>query len=415
MLRATGRRITPTEVFQKNAPRFDTQRLITPIAMIPHFNHLPDPPIVNRFLRSIPIQHRCFQLAPFIALGPQHTLWTQRRFCATAAARKPKTKKLPASTIDNFFEGSDRKTLKPTSKWNRAALSLVVLKKKSAALGIGNWNIKKHMHLPSQSVFMDLQLRKDNLQNGKIRDLLVDVPQLMEKHGIFSTAANLQAALKTATPAAAIDMIKKSFGMEKVEEKVEEVLIQFRAAVRQSGATTGIDEKKIDAFALALARLCGLTTGKFNIDHRKYRLQLWGARCGSEADVYIIRSSTEDRVIIFEDKAGKQSMPRNGGHIGQIIGEMLMMKQHNEAAKAGNGSKDVFAIRIMNYHATLFKLVCTDAQLKVYRSRPVGHVPIPLATLYCTHDPEAQLGYSLLQTRERRLAMEGFTAIREVI
>ena len=253
------------------------------------------------------------------------------------------------------------------------------------------------------------------LQTDKNPVRHVNLPQVMEKHGIYSTPAKLQAALATATPANATGIIQRYGAADNVAEKVEEVLIQFKAALRQSEATTGIDEKKIDAFAMALARLCGLTTGKFKIDHRTYQLQLWGVRCGSDADVYIISSSTEDLVIIFEDKAGKQATPRNGGYIGQIIGEMLMMKEHNEAVKAGNGLKDVFAIRIINYHAAFFKLACSAAQLKVYRSSPVGQVPTPPATLYCTHDPEAQLGYNLLQKGERGLSMEGFTAIREIL
>ena len=151
----------------------------------------------------------------------------------------------------------------------------------------------------------------------------------------------------------------------------------------------------------------------FRIDHRKYQPTLWGTTCESDADVYLISSASE--VIVFEDKSGKQATPHNNGFVGQIIGEMMMMKQHNESTKKGSSGKDVFAARIINYHAAFFKLTCTAAQMTSFSGGAQGQVPAQLPLLFCSHDATKELGFDILNADERRMAMEAFTAIRETL
>ena len=324
-------------------------------------------------------------------------------------------KKISAAAVATFYD-ADGTTLRSTSQWTApGALTLVVFKESSRlGLSAAEWNQRKQKHLLSQVVFMALKLKKKNLRDDKDPAAHANIPKAMKDLGICRSPAEVQASI-AANPANATQVLRLYEQKAAVEKEVQEVLIQFQAAIRQADKATGVDEKKIDAFAMSIARLCGLTVGKFKIDHRKYQLKLWGTTCGSDADVYIISSASEDLVIIFEDKAGKQATPHNNGFVGQIIGEMMMMKQHNESTKKGSSGKDVFAARIINYHAAFFKLTCTAAQMTSFSGGAQGQVPAQLPLLFCSHDATKELGFDILNADERRMAMEAFTAIRETL
>jgi hypothetical protein len=121
-------------------------------------------------------------------------------------------------------------------------------------------------------------------------------------------------------------------------------------------------EKKIDQCAQHFLVLCGFGTDPFEITADGCDFKIFGKKCFSDGDHYVVVTPSNDLVLVFEDKSlqAGQVLSRQG-HLGQIVGELLQMLSVN---RGNRKFRSVFAVRFINYRVTAFRVDPVKAVLR---------------------------------------------------
>ena len=191
---------------------------------------------------------------------------------------------------------------------------------------------------------------------------------------------------------------------------------------RLDASARGGAETKVDYLAEALLKICGFDDGTFEITGMdKQRFDLFGRQCGAVPDHTVILSPKGDLVLVCEDKqkVKKTDFVGKQGHLGQIMCELLQILSLNLKAKHPV-IRNVFALRMINYHVACFRIDPIEDTLKKLvnvktKTTPTFSDGAKLTLLCNVENPEKRYGYSLIKPTERTKACQLLTDIRSFI
>jgi hypothetical protein len=183
-----------------------------------------------------------------------------------------------------------------------------------------------------------------------------------------------------------------------------------RARIEELSSTR--KEKKIDQCVEHFLILCGFNSSPFAITAEGADFNIFGMKCHSDGDHYVVVTPSNDLVLVFEDKSLMQDeVIKQHGHLGQIVGELLQLLSIN---RDNNVVRSVFAVRLINYCVTVFRLDVDQPTLKgLVESR---RVPLTKLQLLCSDaTPTKNRGLSLADPTERVKALQIMADIRNFI
>jgi hypothetical protein len=166
------------------------------------------------------------------------------------------------------------------------------------------------------------------------------------------------------------------------------------------------DEKAVDACARRFLAVNGFDEGDLASRSSRGTFKIFGKQCYADADLYVVQQRTDNIVVVVEDKWQREgSKLPPGGHLGQIVAEMLQAASTNYAEN--KVVHDVFAMRVVNYHVSFFRLVLSGQDATLESLIKTTTEPEKKLQLLCNHaNPESNLGLSLIDKAERRLALQ---------
>ena len=215
--------------------------------------------------------------------------------------------------------------------------------------------------------------------------------------------------------------------------RAEECLLADKQrAMAEKSAVNSDREKVIDTLAWTVATICGFdeyplvltATGLDDLitGQRAHEFKMFKQTVTSKPDLFVVRSANETAfpdkmVIIFEDKC--ESTVPHGGHLGQILGECLMMQYNNLIRHnfASSGTSSVYCMRLINHYIQFFALECTKTELtQICDTNPPTTELITKLRLICHQaDAETSSGLDLLDTTQRREAMVIASSLRQAV
>jgi hypothetical protein len=171
------------------------------------------------------------------------------------------------------------------------------------------------------------------------------------------------------------------------------------------------NEKVVDACARQFLVVNGLNKDDLTIRSLRGNFTIFGKPCYAEADHFVINNTMENIIVLVEDKwYGEGSKLAADGHVAQIVCEMLHAASTNYAKKKVH---DIFAIRVVNYHVSFFRLVLSGQVETLESLIKTDDKPKKKLLLLCSHaNPESNFGLSLIDKAERRLALQIMADIR---
>jgi hypothetical protein len=189
-------------------------------------------------------------------------------------------------------------------------------------------------------------------------------------------------------------------------------MVEALACARREELAKSRYEKKIDECAHWFLVLNGFADDPFTLTPQASDFTIFGKMCYSSADAYVVVSSTNDLVLVFEDKSLPQgSCITHQGHLGQIIGELLQMLSRNRDGKV---FRTVFAVRLVNYFVTTFRVDVDKQTLETLVQ--TDFVPKNKLRLHCSDpSPQTNRGLSLIDAAERARAVQLMASMRQFI
>ena len=127
-----------------------------------------------------------------------------------------------------------------------------------------------------------------------------------------------------------IEKVMKAMGCRvdpcsKVLEQNQQMVGQLARARREEKSQKR-HEKKIDYCATHFLILNGFASSPFSITAEGDDFKIFGKKCHSDGDHYVVVTPSNDLVLVFEDKSLKfDKVVKQQGHLGQIIGELLQL------------------------------------------------------------------------------------------
>ena len=186
-------------------------------------------------------------------------------------------------------------------------------------------------------------------------------------------------------------------------------MIKFLATAAHEELAPTRTEKDVDAGAHELLRLCGFFEDSLEMGTGEKRFDIFGSKCSSIADHYIIHTANDELVLVWEDKSLREgeAIPQRG-HVGQIMGELLQLLSVN---RKHGVFRTVFAVRYINYNVTAFRVDADEATLDTLVT--TANRPAKKLKLLCSvKHPATDRGLSLIDNKERGQAMRLLAAIR---
>ena len=254
----------------------------------------------------------------------------------------------------------------------------------------------KSMMTPSAQVFCNLPFTAENLKGTLIQDdafvASFKIPETMKKVG------------------------------HRVEDTTLILESMERMVTRLDTSVDGGDETNIDYLAEILLQICGFDHRYFRIKAMKaQQFDLFGRRCGVP-DHTVILSPKGDLVLVCEDKkkVKKTEFVGKQGHLGQIMCELLQILSLNLKKTSGPVIRNVFAVRMINYHVTCFRIDPVEDTLKALVNNKTKTPPHfsenEKLTLLCSvKNPRKDYGLSLIDHTERTEACQLLTDVRKFI
>ena len=189
-------------------------------------------------------------------------------------------------------------------------------------------------------------------------------------------------------------------------------MVSQLARARREELSPTRHEKKIDQCAEHFLILCGFDTSPFEITADGCDFKIFGKWCYSDCDHYVVVTPNNDLVLIFEDKSLQAGQVlTHQGHLGQIVGELLQMLSVNRDNK---NFRTVFAVRLINYRVTAFRVDPVKATLQTLCD--TEKIPTPKLEILCTEKtPKESQGLSLIDATERRQVLQLMADIRSFI
>ena len=171
-------------------------------------------------------------------------------------------------------------------------------------------------------------------------------------------------------------------------------------------------EKKIDQCAEFFLILNGFASAPFNITAEGDDFKIFGKKCHSDGDHYVVVTPTNDLVLVFEDKSLEfGEVVKQQGHLGQIVGELLQLLSSNRSKKV---FRSVFAVRFINYFVTAFRLDVDKATTNALVNK-LDLPPKKLQLLCSDAHPQKNRGLSLIDPTQRIRALQLMADIRNFI
>lgn len=289
--------------------------------------------------------------------------------------------------------------LEPTSKWSFDFCKQFTTMKVDTSLGL-----PVATETASSQVFERLPLNEHNLLNDADPTAHADIEGVMKKM-----------------------KIPRNIWYGDVLKANNRMVDQLARACKES-ISVKKKEKKIDQCAEHFLQLCGFDDKPFSITAEGSDFAAFGMSCFSEADHYVVVTPDNDLVLIFEDKVGRLGPD---GHIGQVIGEMLMMLSVNAQIQVPFTRKgkaippsppstkkpifrSIYAVRFVDYHVSCFTMNPTEQQ--IYDVCLHGKICKPkLQLLTDTEKATRNKGFSLVDPKQRKHALRTMAAMRQAI
>jgi hypothetical protein len=213
----------------------------------------------------------------------------------------------------------------------------------------------------------------------------------------------------------------KKLGYEYDAEKnyvmLNELLLRtIGDAIKEELFSISKAEKTIDLVAHKFLAVCGFDENPFKIAAEANTIvPLFSELTKAESDAYGVMTSNDDLVLVFRCKAADGPLAGIGwcgGYLGQVTFDMLRTLCKNANFKGT--VRNVFAIRVINYEVTMFRINPSRKILDTFIA--TKQIPHPKLELMCNiKDPVNNRGLSLLDPKQRKEAVRIMTNIRQFI